>query len=275
MTNRHADYNERGRTRERSEDADRQVLVAARDGSTSRIRNLFEEKDAHGWYQDENGMTALHYACASDRDDVEILEVLLGKGCADVNALNRAGESPLRLAINRKGAFSATARYLRDSGGKDLGPKPRQALPIRLTARTNHTSLSEQERRIREARNSRGMTILHHTCNSGPDDVEKVELLLDRFHADIDGRSNTGASPLHLAIESKGKFSATAKFLRGRGGKDLGPDDRSFEEKALEMEISEAQTFSSNVTSRVHAIIDDSWEESLLLFEDMFSNHRK
>jgi ankyrin repeat protein len=75
-------------------------------------------------------MTALHYACASDRDDVEILEVLLGKGCADVNALNRAGESPLRLAINRKGAFSATARYLRDSGGKDLGPKPRLTSPV-------------------------------------------------------------------------------------------------------------------------------------------------
>jgi ankyrin repeat protein len=78
-------------------------------------------------------MTALHYACDSDRDDVEILEVLLGKGCADVNALNKAGESPLRLAINRKGAFSATARYLRDSGGKDLGPKPRQTSPVQHT----------------------------------------------------------------------------------------------------------------------------------------------
>jgi ankyrin repeat protein len=154
LANKYA-VNERGRTRERSEAADRQVLVAARDGSTSRIRNLFEEKDAHGWYQDENGMTALHYACASDRDDVEILEVLLGKGCADVNALNRAGESPLRLAINRKGAFSATARYLRDSGGKDLGPKPRQTSPVRRADPcATHEWIRSQSPPVRQATRS-------------------------------------------------------------------------------------------------------------------------
>jgi hypothetical protein len=76
-------------------------------------------------------MTALHHACNSGPDDTEKIKLLLDEGGADIDAVNNAGESPLRLAINRKGAFSATARYLRDSGGKDLGPKPRQTSPVR------------------------------------------------------------------------------------------------------------------------------------------------
>jgi hypothetical protein len=136
LTDKRIDNDYRGRTRERSEEADRQVLVAARDGSTSRIRSLFNKKDAHGWSHDDTGMTALHHACASRRDDVEILKVLLEEGSANVNALNKAGESPLRLAINRKGAFSATVRYLRDCGGRDLGPPPRQTSPVRQASRS-------------------------------------------------------------------------------------------------------------------------------------------
>jgi hypothetical protein len=105
--------------------------VAARDGSESRVRCLLNKLDAHAWYQDEDGMTALHHACNSGPDDTEKIKLLLDEGGADIDAVNNAGESPLRLAINRKGASGATARYLRDSGGKDLGPKPRQTSPVR------------------------------------------------------------------------------------------------------------------------------------------------
>jgi ankyrin repeat protein len=61
-------------------------------------------------------MTALHNACTSDHGSVGKLKLLLDDGGADIDALNNAGESPLRLAINHQGAYSATAKYLIDCG---------------------------------------------------------------------------------------------------------------------------------------------------------------
>jgi hypothetical protein len=74
-------------------------------------------------------MTALHYACSSGPDDTEKIKLLLDEGGANINALNKAGKSPLHLAIDWKGESSATAVYLALYGGKDLGPP-----------RTRHTS---------------------------------------------------------------------------------------------------------------------------------------
>jgi hypothetical protein len=105
--------------------------VGSRDRSTDRVRCLLNKYDAHAWYQVEKGMTALHYACNSGPDDAEKIKLLLDEGGAKIDALNKAGESPLRLAIKRKGAFSATARCFRDRGGIDQGPRPRQTSPLR------------------------------------------------------------------------------------------------------------------------------------------------
>jgi len=67
-------------------------------------------------------MTPLHHACASEHDNTGILELLIGNG-ADLDAVNKAGESPLRVAINKKGPYSAKANYIRRRGGKDIGPR--------------------------------------------------------------------------------------------------------------------------------------------------------
>jgi hypothetical protein len=81
-------------------------------------------------------MTALHNACTSDPGSVGKLKLLLDDGGADIDALNNAGESPLRLAINHQGAYSATAKYLIDCGGKDLGPPPHQTSPVGQASRS-------------------------------------------------------------------------------------------------------------------------------------------
>jgi hypothetical protein len=67
-------------------------------------------------------MTPLHHACASEHDNIEILKLLIDNS-ADVDALNNALESPLRVAINKKGPYSAKANYIRARGGKDIGPR--------------------------------------------------------------------------------------------------------------------------------------------------------
>jgi hypothetical protein len=71
-------------------------------------------------------MTPLHHACASEHDNTAILKMLIDNA-ADVDAVNKAGESPLRLAINQKGPQSAKAKYIRTRGGKDIGPRAVQA----------------------------------------------------------------------------------------------------------------------------------------------------
>jgi hypothetical protein len=67
-------------------------------------------------------MTPLHHACASEHDNIEILKMLIDNA-ADVDVVNKAGESPLRVAINQKGLYSAKANYIRARGGKDIGPR--------------------------------------------------------------------------------------------------------------------------------------------------------
>ena len=67
-------------------------------------------------------MTPLHHACASEHDNIEILKMLIDNA-ADVDVVNKAGESPLRVAINNKGPYSAKANFIRRRGGKDIGPR--------------------------------------------------------------------------------------------------------------------------------------------------------
>lgn len=124
-------YHERGRTREREQDVDGQLLGASRSDSEERVTGLINIHGAHPWCADKNGMTPLHLASASDFDNVEILKMLIDNS-ADVDALNKAGESPLRIAINQKGPYSMKANYIRSRGGKDIGAP---AMPSNRTNR--------------------------------------------------------------------------------------------------------------------------------------------
>jgi hypothetical protein len=97
-------------------------------------------------------MTALHHACNSGPDGAEKIKLLLDEGGANIDALNKAGESPLRLAINCKGAFSATARCLQDRGGIDQGPRPRQTSPVRwVNIYAMHEWTPSQPQPVRQA----------------------------------------------------------------------------------------------------------------------------
>lgn len=126
MNNSWITIHERGRTREREQEVDGQLLGAARSDSEERVKGLVEIHGAHPWWADQDDMTPLHHACASEHDNIEILKTLIDKS-ADVDAVNNAGESPLRLAINKKGPHSAKAKYMRTRGGKDIGPRTVQA----------------------------------------------------------------------------------------------------------------------------------------------------
>jgi hypothetical protein len=105
---------------------DSQLLGAARNNSEERVTGLINRHGAQPWCADGDGMTPLHHACASDHDNIAILKTLIDE-YADVDAVNKAGESPLRLAINQKGPQSAKAKYIRTRGGKDIGPRAVQA----------------------------------------------------------------------------------------------------------------------------------------------------
>ena len=124
MTNARAAWNNyygRGRTREREQEAVAQLQGASRSDSEERINSLLKDHDAHPWCVDQDGMTPLHHASASPFNNLAILGMLIQRG-VDVDAVSKAGESPLRLAINQKGPRSAKASCIRSRGGKDIGP---------------------------------------------------------------------------------------------------------------------------------------------------------
>ena len=92
-------------------------------------------------------MTPLHHACASEHDNTAILKMLIDNA-ADVDAVNKAGESPLRLAINQKGPQSAKAKYIRTRGGKDIEARVlcRQAAAVLQRHNHNHNQHHEHHR---------------------------------------------------------------------------------------------------------------------------------
>lgn len=86
------------------------LLLAAKEGNLVLVK-YFLKKGAYLEFHDDNG-TALHYACSSCEDSIDIVKYLIEKG-ANVNAVNFWSKTPLDVA-----ATTDIEKYLIKHGAK-------------------------------------------------------------------------------------------------------------------------------------------------------------
>ena len=126
----------------------------------------------------------LHYACAY-RGTVEIAEFLVGLDDSILSQTNQYRRTPLHMAA-MFGATSSMISYL-------IKMKPS----------------SPQET------DSEGMTALHLACENYMDDPTVIEKLIEGFPLAIVARTNTGATPLHLALAQGHPISVAKALVKG------------------------------------------------------------
>ena len=127
---------------------------------------LLQKKNAKDNRGDNDGMTALHIACAGGHDST--IQLLVDRFAADGNATTSDGKTPLHLACER--GHDSTIQLLVGQYEADT-----------------------------EAKTNDGTTPLHIACAGGHGST--VRLLIENFGADVKARSQTGQTALHLLLK--------------------------------------------------------------------------
>ena len=98
--------------------------------------HLFEMEYILPIYKDENGNTALHYAC--DEGNLKIVEILLDADC-DTNIKNINKQTPLYLSAKR-GYFDISKKLIESSAEINLEDSEKNS-PLHYICKTNYVEL--------------------------------------------------------------------------------------------------------------------------------------
>ena len=90
----------------------RELLIYSKKGYKEKVLEIISQKNLDINYQNEDGFTALHYAC--DEGNLKIVEILI-KAHANINIKNNDKKTPLHISVTR-GYFDIT-KLLVENGG--------------------------------------------------------------------------------------------------------------------------------------------------------------
>ena len=204
----------------RATDAERDtcLTLAAYDGHTDTVRYLVGLPEVDLNHQDSNNFTALHFAVQEKRADV--VQVLIDAG-ADIETKDDEGRSPLLLA-SIEGELT-TVKTLVEAGADVRATDAERDTCLTLAAHFGHTEtvrylvgLPEVDLNHQEYRN---FTALHFAVQEKHGDL--VQVLID-VGADIETKTDTGRSPLHLASLSG---ALTTVMMLVKAGADVRATD--------------------------------------------------
>ena len=121
----------------------KKLLLLAKKGDKEKFSNIFQQikslqKQTHINinYQDENGYTALHYAC--EEGNLKIVETLLNANC-NPNIKNNLNQTPIHLSTKR-GYFDITKKLI-ESGAKLDIEDSENNYPIHFICKNNYVEL--------------------------------------------------------------------------------------------------------------------------------------
>ncbi|XP_028152501.1 ankyrin-1 isoform X2 [Diabrotica virgifera virgifera] len=144
---------------------------------------------------------ALHYACESNHEDIEIIEIFISKG-SNLDAKTYSGETPLHICV--KQGYLSAARRLIESGARSYLERGASGnSPIHLAAQYNQTEMLEYFFKMGISVNFQtvdGYSLLHVAAIFGRSQM--VTFLLQKG-ANIEGKIvSRGTTALHLASSS-------------------------------------------------------------------------
>ncbi|KAH8150286.1 uncharacterized protein LAJ45_05497 [Morchella importuna] len=154
--------------------------------------------------EDSKGCTALHVALDHDRTDFTIARALINIANVDIDARNKLGETPLKLAVSRGYEGMVALLLARGADVHIRDTKDQTVLHIATRNWGNGGSTAIAERLLKasidvDARNNLGETALHKAVLFAHTDM--VRLLLD-WRADTSIADNWwGGTPLHWAAD--------------------------------------------------------------------------
>ena len=121
----------------------KKLLLLSKRGDNEKFFNIFQkiislqkQTNININYQDENGYTALHYAC--DEGNLKIVDILLNANC-DPNIKNNLNQTPLHLSTQR-GYFDITKKLI-ESGAKLNIEDSENNYPIHFICKNNYIEL--------------------------------------------------------------------------------------------------------------------------------------
>ena len=151
------------------------LILAARHGHDNIVHVLLSDSQCQVDVKMDFGFTALHYSCSNGH--FNIMRTLV-KHKANVNVRTDNGSTPLILAAEH---------------GHD---------------NIVHVLLSDSQCQV-DVKMDFGFTALHHSCKNGHVDIMRT---LVKHKADIDAKTNSGDTPLHVAARY-GQFQVTMALM--------------------------------------------------------------
>ncbi len=114
----------------------RELLIYSKKGYKEKVLEIISQENLDINYQNENGWTALHYAC--DEGNLKIVEILI-KAHSNVNIKNNDKKTPLHISVTR-GYFDIT-KLLIENGGDLLAIDNEKNNLIHLCSMYGHNEL--------------------------------------------------------------------------------------------------------------------------------------
>ena len=119
----------------------RQLLILAKRGDREQFLDIFRqiltmEKKININYKDENGFTALHFAC--DEGNLKIVEIILGVDC-DTNIKNIHKQTPLHISAKR-GYFDISKKLIESGAELNIEDSEKNS-PLHYVCKNNYIEL--------------------------------------------------------------------------------------------------------------------------------------
>jgi ankyrin repeat protein len=210
------------------------LVGAAIDDDAEKVRNILKRNPELSNATDKNGWRAIHEASRAHAHNA--LKVLVQEFGANVNVrtdTDGKGYTPLALATSdpndvasKGGKEAETVSYLKSIGAVSLnrGEYSREDLvdATRKNDINTMTVIIEQHPEYVHQKDRNGWTPLHEAIRAGQ--AYAASHLIEFGRADVNVQTNTGATPLYMAIHHvNGADEDTVRYLVKMGGTEKGP----------------------------------------------------
>ena len=120
----------------KDDEKNRELLITSKRGDKEKLLELLSSKQININFQNENGWTALHFAC--DEGNLKIVEILI-KSKADLNLKTNEKKTPLHISVYR-GYFDISKLLIENGSNINIRDNEKN-LPVHICASQGHDEL--------------------------------------------------------------------------------------------------------------------------------------